>query len=38
MLEVGKVHNVELNNGNLVNFEVVQGIGMRMVPGAKFRI
>ena len=38
MLEVCKVGNAELTTGNLVSFEVVQGIGLRVVPGAKIRV
>ena len=38
MLEVCKVNSAELVSGNLVSFEVVGGIGLRIVPGAKVRI
>ena len=38
MLEVRKTQNAELSTGNVVSFEVVQGIGMRIVPGAKVKI
>ena len=38
MLEVCKAQNAELSNGNTVSFEVVPGIGMQIVPGAKVRI
>ena len=37
-LEVRKVDNAELTTGNTVSFEVAEGIGMRIVPGAKVRV
>ena len=38
LLEVRKVHNAEISTGNMVSFEVVPGIGLRIVPGAKVRV
>ena len=38
MLEVRKVHNAALYSGNTVSFEVVQGIGLRIVPGSKVKL
>ena len=38
MLEVHKVQNAELRTGNLVSFEVVAGMGLRIVPGSKVKI
>ena len=37
-LEARKVRNTDMNTSNTVSFEVVQGIGLRVVPGAKVRV
>jgi len=38
MLEVHKVRNAELSTGNMVSFGVVEGMGLRIVPGSKVKI
>ena len=38
MLEVHKVRNADLNTSNLVSFEVVDGMGLRIVPGSKVKL
>ena len=38
MLEARKVHDADLNTGNMVSFDVVEGIGIRIVPGSTMRL
>ena len=37
-LEVRSIHNTSLTLGNTIGFEVVRGVGIRVVPGSRVRI
>ena len=38
IMEVRKLRNAAIHTANMLSFEVVPGIGLRMVPGAKIRL
>ena len=38
MLEVYKIRDADLTTNNVVSFEVVEGAGLRVVPGAKVKV